>query len=143
MPYKISKNVKKPEQGSALLKNGPGITIVRCPHLITCRFGELQSKQARKRCRGVLCRVNHWEACLVIGFKCQWLRKRILVEVTGNVIRDIPWNSIEHQEIRPRLKQLFCKECEHRVLDYFGIYGDAIIDVKCGRDGYLSSYPIK
>lgn len=143
MNIKIKRNVKKPDQRSDLVKNRSGITVVRCPHLRTCRFGEKQSKQARIRCRGLLCQVNHWEACLVISFKCPWLRKRIMVEVKGNDIRHIPRNSSEHQEVQPRLEQLFCQECKHWVLDYNVVYGDAIIDMKCRRDGHLSSHPIK
>lgn len=106
MHGKIKRHVKKQVQDSGLTKNGLGITIVRCPHLRTCRFGEMQSKQARLRCRGVLCRVNHWEACLVIGFNCQWLRKWILVEVKGNAIRHIPRNSIEHQDVLPQAQSV-------------------------------------
>ncbi|MBI4857301.1 MAG: hypothetical protein HY818_11245 [Acetobacterium woodii] len=138
-----NRHIKKQAKHSDLGENGPGITVVRCPHARTCRFSGAQSKQVRTRCRGVLCRVNHWEACLIIGFKCQWLRKQILVEVKGNEIRYISRHSSEHQEVLPRLKQLSCQVCEHRVLDYHVIYGDAIIDVKCSRDGHLSSYSIK
>lgn len=143
MPYKKKRNVIKPDQGLDLVKNEPGITIVRCPHLRTCQFGEKQSKKARIRCRGLLCQVNHWEACLLISFKCLWLRQRIMVEVNGNAIRHIPRNSIEHQEVQPRLEQLFCQACNHWVLDYHVVYGDAIIDMKCCRDGHLSSHSIK
>lgn len=134
---------EKLNMDSKLLKNELGITIVRCPHLRTCRFGGLQSKEARVRCRGVLCRINHWEACLLIGYKCQWLGKRILVEVTGDAIRHLPWESHEHQDMLLRLKQLCCQECGHRVLDYYVVYGEAIIDVKCSSDGHVSSHSIK
>lgn len=137
------KNKKGKKLASEQIKNGAGITIVRCPHFGTCQFGGMQSKLARYRCRGVLCRVNHWEACLLIAHKCQWLRKRILVEVKGNEIRYIPRESSEHQDVLPRLKQLCCQECGHRVLDYYVVYGNAIIDVKCTRNGYVSSHAIK
>lgn len=143
MTYKKKNNLKKPDQGSDPIKNGLGITTVRCPHLRTCRFGEMQSKKARARCRGVLCRVNHWEARLLIGFKCQWFRKQILVEVNGSEIRHIPRNSSEHQDLLPRFKQLFCEVCQHPVLEYHVVYGDAIIDIKCRHDGQFSSHPIK
>ena len=139
----VNGNGKNTNQDCGLAENEPGITTVRCPFLKTCRFGAMKAKQARVRCRGVLCRVNHWESCLVIGYKCERLRKRILVEVKGNAIRHIPWNSSEHQDLLPRLRQLFCEACERRVLDYHVIYGDAIVDVKCSHDGQFSSHPIK
>lgn len=137
-----SKRNKK-KQDNGVTENEPGITIVRCPYLSTCRFGGRQAKQARTRCRGFLCRVNHWESWLVIGFKCQWMRKPILVEVKGDAIRQIPHNSSEHQEVLPQLKQLHCQSCKHRILDYYVVYGDANIDVKCSRDGLFSSHFIK
>jgi hypothetical protein len=80
----VNGNGKNTNQDCGLAENEPGITTVRCPFLKTCRFGAMKAKQARVRCRGVLCRVNHWESCLVIGYKCERLRKRILVEVKGN-----------------------------------------------------------
>ena len=138
-----NKKKKKGHGGAVSQENEPGLTIVRCPHVKTCRFGERQSKTARIRCRGVLCRINHWEACLVIGFKCQRSKKSILLEVTGDTIRHLPWDSSEHQEVLPRLRPLSCQTCAHRVLDYHVVYGDAIIDIKCRRDGHLSSHPIK
>jgi hypothetical protein len=143
MHIKSKGNKKKSDQDDDRLENGPGMTIVRCPHVKTCRFGERQAKQARNRCRGVLCRVNHWEACLIIAFKCQRLRQQIMVEVKGHAIRHITRNSTEHQEAQRRIKQLFCKVCKHRVLDYYVVYGDANIDVKCHRDGHLGSHFIK
>ncbi len=126
-----------------MTQNGLGITMVRCPHLKTCRFGEKQSKKARARCRGVFCEVNHWESRLVIGFKCQWFRKWILVEVNGNEIRHIPRNSSDYQDLMPRLKPMSCAVCQHPALDYHVVYGEAIIDLKCRRDGLFSSHLIK
>jgi hypothetical protein len=140
---KSSKTVKARNQGSDPLENGPGVTIVRCPHLKTCQFGEVRPKFARNRCRGVVCQVNHWEACLLMVFKCPRQAKRIMVEVKGDEIRHIIRHSSEYQEVLPRLNQLFCQECEYPVLDYCIVYGDAILDVKCRRDGHVSSHSIK
>lgn len=138
-----NKKEKVGDLNAVAQKNQPGITIVRCPYLRSCKFGDLSAKKDRRRCRGVFCQVNHWEACLVIAHKCQRLRKQILVEVTGQVVRHLPRESDEHQDLLIRLKQLCCQECGHRVLDYCLIYGEAIIDVKCGRDGHVSSHTIK
>lgn len=139
---KRSVAVKK-KQDSDPLKSEPGVNLVRCPHLKSCIFGEQKSKKARNRCRGVLCLVNHWESCLLVACKCSRLKKQFLMEIKGDEVRHIPGDSPEYHAVQPRLEPLPCNNCDHRVLDYYVVYGEAIVDVKCCHDGHLGSYPIK
>jgi hypothetical protein len=119
------------------------IGMVVCPHYQGCKYGATKSTKARHRCYGNLYRISNWESGIVIAFKCKLAGKRMLIEIKGSKIRHIPADSTDYEAILPRLQILTCKNCGKRVLDYFAVYGETIVEAKCNHDGHPDVYPVK
>lgn len=119
-----------------------GFAVVVCPHYLGCKYSAIKSKKARHRCYGKLYKICHWESLVVIDFKCKLAGKRMLIEIKGDKIRHIPADSADYQTILPRLQTLSCNNCGARVLDYFPIYGETVVEAKCHHDGHPDVYPL-
>lgn len=119
------------------------LEMVVCPHYQGCKYGATKSTKARHRCYGKLYKIVSRESGIVIAFKCKLAGKRMLIEIKGSRVRHIPADSTDYQMILPRLQVLTCKICGKRVLDYFAVYGETIVEAKCNHDGHPDVYPVK